>query len=554
MAYDFKKNLKGDLAGGFVAGIIALPLSLAFGVQSGLGAVAGLYGGIAVGILAALFGGTRTQASGPTGPMTVVSASIVAFAIAETGSIEAGIGIALMAFAVGGILQVILGVLGVGKTVKYFPYPVVSGFMSGVGVIIVLLQVWPLLGSASPKSTVDVVMRIGEPLSQINWAAVGLGTLTLAVNYIFPRITKAVPSVLVALLVGSVVAVVTGVDVPMIGDIPTGFPSIQVASIVAVDAKYYPFIFQSGVTLALLGSIDSLLTSVIADNLTKEKHNSNRELVGQGIGNLVSGLFGGIPGAGATKGTVVNINAGGTTRVSGVTHGVLQLVVLLGAGSLAAYIPISVLAGLLISVGLAIFDLKGIKHLRHVPKADAAVMIVVLVWTVFGNLIHAVAAGIVLASVLFMKRSADIAEAESSITDLSDLPAEAPWQDELVLDEVHRGKVFIKHLYGPLFFGFTSGFRALAEGLPAGTQALVVRMERVPHIDQSGLYALEDTLLALRQKGTLVLLTGVQSQPLDMMNGIGLVPNVVLEENVLADIPACLAFLERHFAKSSEPS
>jgi SulP family sulfate permease len=537
MNYDFK-NLKGDLSGGFIAGIIALPLALAFGVQSGLGAEAGLYGAIAVGIFAAMFGGTATQASGPTGPMTVVSASIVLFATEATGSLEAGLGIVLMCFLAGGLFQIGLGLLGVGKYIRYFPYPVVSGFMSGVGLIIIFLQLWPLLGSASPKSTIEVFTKINVPLSQINWQAVALGVLTLAVNYTFPKITKKVPSVLVALLVGTGVALLFGMDVPKIGDIPSGFPPLRVSEFFTVPSEYYGFILQSGITLALLGSIDSLLTSVIADNLTKDRHNSKLELIGQGIGNVVAAMFGGIPGAGATKGTVVAINAGAKTRLSGIMHGVFQLAVLLGAGAFASYIPLSVLAGLLISVGIAIIDYKGIMHLKHVPRADAIVMIVVLIWTVFGNLIHAVAAGVVLASVLFMKQAGDLAESETSITKLE---PEEPWDDETeITDDPH---VYIKHLYGPLFFGFTSGFRALAESLPKEAQTLIVRMERVPHIDQSGLYTLEDTLLRLTQEGKKVVFTGLQTQPDDMLRRIGLIPNLVPEDHIFETLDDCQKWL-----------
>ncbi len=526
MAYD-TKNLKGDISGGMIAGIIALPLALAFGVQSGLGAAAGLYGAIAVGIFAALFGGTPTQASGPTGPMTVVSAAIVLYAIEATGSIEKGLGIILLSFLAGGVLQIVLGLLGVGKYIRYFPYPVVSGFMSGVGLIIIFLQLWPLLGAKSPKSTIEVFTRIGEPLSSINVSAVLLGVLTLVVNYTFPRITKKVPSVLVALLVGTGVALLFKLDVPVIGDIPSGFPPLQVGSFFSVASEHYVFILQSGMTLALLGSIDSLLTSVIADNITKDRHDSRRELIGQGVGNIVASMFGGIPGAGATKGTVVAINAGAKTRVSGITHGVFQLVALLGAGALVAYIPLSVLAGLLISVGVAIIDYRSLKHVKHVPRADVVVMAVVLVWTVFGNLIHAVAAGVVLASILFMKQSGDLAEAASTVEKLEPEPA---WDDEGGLDK--DPSTYVKHLYGPLFFGFTSGFRSLADSLPADIRTLVVRMERVPSMDQSGLYTLEETILRLVQAGKAVVLTGLQPQPADMLRRIGIVPNLVPEDHV----------------------
>lgn len=534
-------HLKGDLSGGLVAGVIALPLALAFGVQSGLGAAAGLYGAIALGILAAALGGTRTQASGPTGPMTVVSASIVATAVATTGSVEAGLGIALLAFLCGGVLQVLLGLVGVGKYVKFFPYPVVSGFMSGVGLIIIVLQIWPFFGSASPKSPLEVFTRIAEPIAAVNWSAVMLGAITVAVYYLFPRVTKAVPNVLVALLVGTLVAVFADLDVPNVGAIPSAIPALQLGQIFSVSPEHYPLIIGFGVTLALLGSIDSLLTSVIADNITKTKHDSRRELIGQGIGNSVAAIFGGIPGAGATKGTVVNINAGGTTRLSGVVHGLFLLAVLLGLGRFAGYIPLSVLAGLLIPVGLAIIDYKGFRHLARIPRADAAVLLIVMGMTVFGNLIHAVAIGVVLASILFMKKMSDLTEANSHVGELTD----QPWADEEKVLGAHPRQVYIKHMYGPLFFGSASRFQEMASTVDANAALLVIRMEEVPYVDQSGLYALEQVALDLRQKGAQVALTGVQEQPLAMLRDLKIVPDLISEDMLFADMESVSDWLKR---------
>ena len=403
------KNLKGDVMGGIVAGVVALPLALAFGVQSGLGATAGLYGAIALGILAAIFGGTATQASGPTGPMTVVSASFVAIAIAEYGNLDSAMGIIVATFMLAGIFQIIFGFLRVGGYIKYFPYPVISGFMTGVGLIIILLQIFPFAGVVSPKSTVGVVKEFSNLFTGFNPSALAIGGITVLIFYVFPKITKAIPGTLVALIAATLIAYFLQLDVKLIGDIPSGLPSLKLDGILNIDAAAYPVILEYALILAALGSIDSLLTSVIADNITKTKHNSNRELIGQGIGNTIAGIFGGIPGAGATKGTVVNINSGGRTRLSGTIHGLFLLVVLLGAGQFAAYIPIPVLAGLLIPVGLNIIDWKALKHLRLIPREDAVVLIVVLLITTFGNLIYAVAIGVILSCVLFMKRSADFA-------------------------------------------------------------------------------------------------------------------------------------------------
>ncbi len=386
------KNLRGDITGGLVAGVVALPLALAFGVQSGLGAIAGLYGAIAVGILAAIFGGTATQASGPTGPMTVVSAALIATAIEFSGSLDSAFGIIILTFLLGGAFQILFGVLNIARYIKYLPYPVVSGFMSGVGLIIVLLQIYPFAGVAAPSSTLGVITEISRLFAELNWAALGLGALTVLIYYVFPRITKAIPSALVALIGATAVSYFLRLDVPLIGEIPSGLPSLQIGGLLSIDPAAYLLILEFALVLAVLGSIDSLLTSVIADNITKTKHNSNRELIGQGIGNMVAAVFGGIPGAGATKGTVVNINAGGRTRLSGTIHGLFLLTVLLGAGQLAAFIPLSVLAGILIPIGFGIIDYKGLRHLLYVPRADAIVLLTVFGITTFGSLIQAVGA------------------------------------------------------------------------------------------------------------------------------------------------------------------
>ncbi len=549
MGFD-TKHLKGDLSGGFVAAIIALPLALAFGVQSGLGAEAGLYGAIAVGIFAALFGGTPTQASGPTGPMTVIAATILVFASSVAGTPEERIGIVLLSFLAAGALQIVLGLLGVGQYIRYFPYPVISGFMSGVGLIIIILQLWPLLGETSPKSTIAVFTKMASPPSDLNWAALGVGLLTLVVNYVFPHITKKVPSVLVALLVGTGVAHLLKLDVPVIGDIPSGLPALKVGDMLAVSPEHYVIIFKFGLTLAILGAIDSLLTSVIADNITKDRHDSRKELIGQGIGNMVAAVFGGLPGAGATKGTVVAINAGAKTRIAGISHGVFQLMALLGAGKLVAFIPHSVLAGLLISVGVAIIDYRGLRHIKHIPRADSAVMLVVLVWTVFGNLIYAVAMGIVLASILFMKKVGDLAEAGTVVRKLE---KEEPWNDEGSIGELDT--IYIKHLDGPLFFGFSAQFRTIAEALPKEITLLIIRMERVPYIDQSGLYTLEEAVLNLTKSGKKVAFTGLQAQCEDMLKKIRVIPELVPEEQTFENFEACRVWIRtfKDIPQDSDP-
>lgn len=541
--YDFQ-NLRGDIIGGLVAGVVALPLALAFGEQSGLGAAAGLYGAIAIGILAAIFGGTATQASGPTGPMTVVSAALIATAIEFTGTLESALGIIVLTFLLGGVFQVLFGVLNIAKYIKFLPYSVISGFMSGVGLIIVLLQFYPLVGVSAPKSTIDVFLEIPRFIADLNLVAIGLGALTVMIYYLFPRVTKVVPSTLVALISVSILAFFLRLDVPLIGEIPSGLPTFKIDGLLSVDSRAYSLIIEYALVLGALGSIDSLLTSVIADNITKTKHNSNRELIGQGIGNIVAALVGGIPGAGATKGTVVNINAGGKTRLSGTVHGLFLLAVLLGVGQFVAFIPLAVLAGILIPIGFAIVDRKGLKHLLKVPRADAVVLIVVLVITTFGSLIQAVGIGVILASLLFMKRSSDLAEQGTAVTVLAGIEGEDVWEDEAGAYPELKNCVYIKHLYGPMFFGFTSHFQDLIKNLDEGICALIIRMDRVPHMDQSGLYAMEEAILDLSRKGVTVLLTGLHPQPRDMLLKIDVIPDLVEEDRIFEDFEDSVKWLK----------
>ncbi|MCL4160547.1 UNVERIFIED_CONTAM: hypothetical protein GTU68_058718, partial [Idotea baltica] len=315
--------------GGITAGIVALPLALAFGVSSGLGPSAGLYGAIFISFFAALFGGTNTQISGPTAPMTAVSMVVIAGIVAASdGNVEKAMPAILSVFLLAGLMQVGLGVVGLGKYIKYIPYPVVSGFMTAIGVIILVTQVLPSLGYYPKASGVIGAIKIlPRALRNINWLELILALCTILIIYGFKYITKAVPSTLVALLLMSGVAVGFGLDYRPIEEIPSGLPLPNLGIITDFNlATILPYFFTA-LTLALLGAIDSLLTSVVADNMTKTQHKPNKELVGQGIGNSVAAIFGGIPGAGATIRTVVNINAGGKTRLSGMVAGVLLLVI-----------------------------------------------------------------------------------------------------------------------------------------------------------------------------------------------------------------------------------
>jgi SulP family sulfate permease len=365
----------------------------------------------------------------------------------------------------------------------------------------------------------------------IKWGAVALSAATIATVLILPRFTKAVPSSLVALVVMTGLAVLLKLDVSVIGEIPSGLPSLVMPSL---EFQQLPALLAAAIELAFLGAIDSLLTSLVADNLTRTQHDSNRELVGQGLGNIAAGLIGGIPGAGATMRTVINVEAGGRSRLSGVIHGLFLAAVLLGLSGLVQHVPRAVLAGLLVAVGIGIIDYRGFSHVLRVPRSDAFLMLFVLVLTVATDLITAVAAGLIVASFVFVKKISDIAERETTLTSVAD----QPWADELTIPDAIRNMLFIKHVDGPLFFGFASQFLDIARQAMVQSRLLVLRMDRISYMDQTGVYALRDALMRLISAGVRVLVVGVSVAHVDLLEKLQVIPAVVPESDVFSDFDA----------------
>ena len=388
VSYDLQ-TFRGDVFGGVTSAVVGLPVALAFGVASGLGALAGIYGAIAVGFFAAIFGGTRSQISGPTGPMAVVMAVIVA---AHADNLAGAFTIVILA----GVIQILLGVLRIGRFVAFTPYSVISGFMSGIGVIIILLQVLPFLGhSVATGGPVGAVRALPSAIPDVNLSALAIALVTLVVGVIWPKqLSKFLPPTLGALIAGTLLGVLWLTDTPVIGHVPTGLPEVRLPEL-AVDALVHAV--QPALIIALLGSIDSLLTSLVADSMTRTRHNPNRELVGQGIGNIAAGLVWGLPGAGATLGTVVNIRAGGSTQVSGAIRAAILLALVLGLGKYVETIPHAVLAGILMRVGWDIIDWRFLTRIHRVQREHLVVMLITLTLTVFLDLVTAVAIGMIAA-------------------------------------------------------------------------------------------------------------------------------------------------------------
>ncbi len=563
MAFIETNNIKGDIFGGITAGIVALPLALAFGIQAfggidspeaaSMGALAGLVGATLLGFFAALFGGTHSQISGPTGPMTVITASLISAAwTASSGNFAAVIIAMAMAGVFCGLFQILFGLIRIGKYVRYIPYPVLSGFMSGIGVIIILQQIYPMIGKKSPVSTLDMILGFPAAMADgVSVMALLMGLGTILIILCFPRLTKKVPSTLVALIVMTIVSILCSFDVALtIGQIPAGLPmpffmkdGIDLGGInwfETIEAALIP-----GLTLAGLGSIDTLLTSVVADNITKTKHDSNQELIGQGIGNAIAGMFCGIAGAGATMRTVVNVKSGGRTQISGMVHALFLLAILLGLGSLVKYVPLAVLAGILITVGWGIIDFRGFKDLTHIPKADAFVLIVVFLTTVFVDLLTAVGIGMVIACVLFMKRAGDLVENQyhgGMLTDSYD--KETPWEDEAGITEEMKKNIYIQRLDGPIFFGSITGFQRVMHDIPADIKTVIIRMRRVNFMDQSGAYAMETAVKDMQAQGIEVLMTIIQPQPDYIMHSTSLIPNVISEDKTFKTFEDCIEYLK----------
>ncbi len=549
--------------------------------------------------------------------MTAVSMVVIAGIIAlYDGSVEKALPAILSVFLLAGLMQIGLGLLGLGKYIRYIPYPVVSGFMTAIGVIIIITQILPMLGyypkedadfvdqfkpqaeelilenilkeeagegilvledfeetikrshevnastileeaktlaASEASGAIGAIKILPRALKNILWLEIILALSTVVIIFGFKKITTAIPSTLVALLIVSGVAYGFGLDYRAIEKIPEGLPMPRLEIFTEFKLKAItPYIFTA-LTLAILGAIDSLLTSVVADNMTKTRHKPNKELVGQGIGNTIASIFGGIPGAGATIRTVVNINSGGKTKLSGMIAGVLLLFILLALGGVASKIPAAVLAGILITVGISVMDYKGLKAIPSLPRdikfgplklsSEVIVMLVVLVLSTFWNLIYAVGIGLVIASLMFMKKIGDLTSEHSKIKSLSD---EKAWADEKDFPENLKKEVFIKHKKGPLFFGTTSQFKQLPDQIPDTASTVIIRMDFMQYMDQSGLYAMEDVLQELSKKDITVLFVDVQRQPRYMMERIDIIPELIPEEHIFSTFDDCLVWVKEN--------
>ena len=519
-------NIKGDLFGGVTAAVIALPMSLAFGVASGAGAAAGLWGAVLVGLFAALFGGTPSLISEPTGPMTVVMTAVIASLSASDP--ENGLAMAFTVVMLAGVFQIVFGFLKLGRYVTQMPYTVISGFMSGIGLILIILQLGPFLGQAIPKGgVIGTLSALPQLLQNARQPEVVLALITLAILWFTPAaIKKIAPPQLIALVAGTVLSLTllnggagaeAGEGVRRIGEIASGFPQLRMpyfelglASKMLIDAA----------VLGMLGCIDALLTAVIADSITRTEHNSNKELIGQGLGNLVSGLFGGLPGAGATMGTVVNIQAGGRSALSGISRAVILMVVILAFTGVAAQIPQAVLAGIALKVGVDIVDWGFLRRAHRISISGALIMYLVIGLTVLVDLIAAVGIGVFIANILTIDKMSALQSKSVKSISTGDGDLMLPDDEKALLDQ-GKGKVLLFQLNGAMIFGVAKAIGREHNAI-GDVKAVVFDLTEVSHLGVTAALAVENAVEEAIEKGREVFVVGANGTTQRRLEKLGL--------------------------------
>ncbi|HCG9062326.1 TPA: SulP family inorganic anion transporter [Vibrio parahaemolyticus] len=485
-------NFKGDIFGGVTTAIISLPLALAFGVASGSGAEAGLWGAIMVGLFASLFGGSNTLISEPTGPMTVIMTAVLTSMMTKYP--ETGMAMTFTVVMMAGAFQILLGTLKMGKYVTLMPYSVISGFMSGIGVILIILQLSPLLGHAAPTGGVlGTLSALPETISNLKFNELFLGLLTLGILFFFPKkYRKYVPAQLVALVAVTLLSVMLfdTEDIRRIGEIPAGLPSLVAPRI---DPDMFVEMVIDALVLGTLGCIDTLLTAVIGDSLTRKEHDSDKELRGQGLANMISGLFGALPGAGATMGTVTNIQVGARSPLSGVVRALVLALVVLVAGGLTEPIPMAVLAGIAVYVGFNILDWSFIQRAHKVSFSGMAIMYGVMLLTVFVDLIVAVGLGVFVSNIMIIERlSREQARQVKAISDADEDDVPLTDSERGLLDRAN-GRVLFFYLSGPMIFSVSKAISRQHTSI-SDYDVMILDLTDVPMLDVTVGLALENAI------------------------------------------------------------
>jgi SulP family sulfate permease len=521
------RNVQGDILGGLTAAVVALPMALAFGIASGAGASAGLWGAILVGFFAALFGGTPSLISEPTGPMTVIVTAVISGLTANNP--ENGMAMAFTVVMMAGVVQILFGVLRLGRYITMLPYNVISGFMTGIGVILIFMQIAPFLGQATPKGgVIDVIKNLPTLITNLNPWETFLGLITLAILFFYPTSwKKVVPPQLVALVIGTAISLIffSGVEIrtiATIGKITPGLPQFQMPTF---STETWQLMFVNAMVLGMVGSIDCLLTCLVSDSLTRTEHKSNKELIGQGIANVITGLCGGVAGSGATTATVVNIQAGGRTALSGISRALVLLIVVLWAAPLTSGIPLAVLAGIVLKVGINIIDWAFLKRVHKISWKAAGIVYTVVFLTVFVDLMIAVAVGVFIANILTIDSLEQLqSKSVKAITDADDQIVLN--QEEKQLLDLANGRVLLFHLSGSMIFGIAKAI-AREHSAIANYDVLIVDLGEVPMLGVTSSLAIENAIKEAIEAGRQVIVlgaTGKVKRRLEKLGIAGLIP------------------------------
>jgi len=509
-------NVKGDIFGGVTTAIISLPLALAFGVASGAGAEAGLWGAIMVGFFAAIFGGSSTLISEPTGPMTVIMTAVLTSMMAKYP--ESGIAMSFTVVMMAGAFQILLGTLKLGKYVTLMPYSVISGFMSGIGVILIVLQLSPLLGHpAPPGGVIGTLSALPLTLVNVSVSEFFLGALTLAVLFYFPhKYRKYIPAQLVALILVTLLSIIIfdTESIRRIGEIPAGLPSMVMPHF---TADMFTTMIIDALVLGTLGCIDTLLTAVIGDSLTRKEHDSDKELRGQGLANMLSGLFGALPGAGATMGTVTNIQVGARSPLSGIVRAAILLLVVMVASSLTAPIPMAVLAGIAVYVGLNILDWSFIQRAHKINLSGMIIMYGVMFLTIFVDLIAAVGLGVFISNIIIIEKLSKVqARKVKAISDADENGVPLTPHERNMLEQAN-GKVLFFYLSGPMIFSVSKAISRQHSSI-SDYEVMILDLTDVPMIDVTVGLALENAVKDALDSGCKVLLLCPHAQTREQLD------------------------------------
>ncbi|MBD2394506.1 SulP family inorganic anion transporter [Cyanobacterium aponinum FACHB-4101] len=521
------RNLRGDIFGGLTAAVVALPMALAFGIASGAGASAGMWGAILIGFFASLFGGTPSLISEPTGPMTVIVTAVIADLMARNP--ETGLAMAFTVIMMAGCFQILFGVLKLGKYITMLPYNVISGFMTGIGVILIFIQIAPFLGQETPKGGVfGVIQNFPELLGNINPPELILGIITLVILFLYPRKWKnVVPPQLTALLIGTIIATLffSNYDIrtiSTIGEITPGLPSWQMPT---WNMDNLRLMFVNAIVLATVGSIDCLLTCLVCDSLTRTEHKSDKELIGQGIANLITGLCGGVAGSGATTASVVSIQAGGRSAVAGIVRALVLLIIVLWAAPLTSGIPLAVLAGIVLKVGINIIDWNFLRRVHKISWKAAGIVYSVVLLTVFVDLMVAVAVGVFIANILTIDRLSELqSNAVKAITDADDQIVLSN-EEKQILD-LANGRLLLFHLSGPMIFGVAKAISREHSAID-NYDVILVDLSEVPVLGVTSSLAIENAIqeaIDLKREVIVVGATGKVKRRLEKLGIAGLIP------------------------------